>query len=176
VAFYFDSGGLTAALLIAAGLHELGHVLASLLMGCRIEKLEFSAFGIAMEKEERGEFREALITAAGPLVNLFCWYIYGRGTYPFTFLSLLGQASLMLGIVNLLPACPLDGWRLVHLFLLKTLPFDVAEKISFWISVLSIFAAGLLGFFLLTIYRNPSLLAFSGFLCVYLIRQADPHS
>ena len=33
VAFYFDSGGLTAALLIAAGLHELGHVLASLLMG-----------------------------------------------------------------------------------------------------------------------------------------------
>jgi membrane-associated protease RseP (regulator of RpoE activity) len=73
-------------------------------------------------------WRQAAICAAGPFANLlFACAIYGlsleifgKGAVPSTldydpviFATLLSRLSLLMGLFNLLPIPPLDGWRLV---------------------------------------------------------------
>lgn len=101
---------------LAAVLHEGGHILVYYLLVGKLPLLRISPLGIAMEVRE-ADFtgRELLLlAAAGPLSNfLFAgaallimqWRAFYSG-YCFA------VVNLVLGLFNLLPIEPLDGWRL----------------------------------------------------------------
>ena len=102
-----DPAGLLLPLLMAAALHEAGHILALRLCGVAISRLQIGFTGAVLHTAPMGR-REALFcAAAGPSVNLLLFLLLRRVIPVFSFLNLLLAAS------NLLPVFPLDGGRIL---------------------------------------------------------------
>ena len=100
--------GLTGPFLLAAGLHECGHLAALWLLDIPVQALELRAFGAMILAELPGGRREALALAAGPGVNLLLAAVFWR-PWP-----IFGLCNLALGLGNLLPFPKRDGGRLVQ--------------------------------------------------------------
>lgn len=119
--------------LLAALLHELGHLITLSLFGCRVH-IKIMAAGIAIKKDG-GTFSyvtDAVIYASGPLMNVITFILF-RGADSGT-LSLLSSVSLALALINLIPVKGLDGWGLVlsliSLFSNHTAALRICEIIS----------------------------------------------
>ena len=124
----------TAVLLFAALVHEGGHWAVLRLLGGGGVRLRLSPFGAVMETgglrlSYAGELAAVL---AGPGVNLLCGLLL-----PLVLPDPLGTeaagANWVLGLFNLMPAAPLDGWRAVQLLLCWRLGPD---RGGFWSAVI----------------------------------------
>lgn len=110
---------------LVAVIHEFGHAAYAARIGCRLSRLRLLPCGAIVSGDIEGiplsdEIRLAL---AGPLVNAVCaagfvalWWLF-PDTYPYTDTAAI--ASAFLAAVNLLPAYPLDGGRILCCFLVK---------------------------------------------------------
>ena len=114
-----DRSLLCLSAFLAAAFHEVGHLLAARLLKIPIRRLRLDLLGARMDTVGRmmtyGE--EWLLCAAGPLFSLllsgglcFLWEIS-----PFA--KLLSAASLLLGLLNLLPIRNFDGGRMLSVAL-----------------------------------------------------------
>jgi len=158
--YFFDRSGAFAALVFACAAHEAGHIAAIRFLGGRITEAELSLCGACIRHSLEGKGKkDAAVAAAGPAVNILCAALFaGSSDLP----ALFSAASLLLGCFNLLPAHPLDGWRILKCFL-------KSEKAS---AVLSLITAGLtaaLGAVLFVRSGSVSLLL-SG--CMLALRQS----
>ncbi len=108
--------------LAAAGLHELGHLGAAVLLGIRPTEFSVGALGARMGLSVPllSYRHELLIAAAGPGVNLLCippclWGIRHLGNLDGAgeYLLFFAAASLALAAVNLLPLRSFDGGRML---------------------------------------------------------------
>lgn len=126
LAIYYamERSGLFWCIVPAVLLHETGHALAIRICGGRITELTFSASGLRMDY--RGQFsywRDALIAAAGPVVNLICAFLFavlyrlGRQIWIYA-----AGVNLILAAVNLIPAESLDGGAILEAALYRFLP------------------------------------------------------
>lgn len=100
-------------------LHEASHAYVATKLGYRVREIELMPFGgvARIERlEGSGPKDAALIAAAGPLCSFFiAGACFAAGPpRPDTFMDLIVQVNLMLGLFNLLPAYPLDGGRILH--------------------------------------------------------------
>lgn len=100
--------------LVAALLHELGHIAAAWGWGVPLRGMRLDLFGARMELGGRIPYRaELAVAAGGPLVSLLAASLafpLGRvwgGAYLFA------AVSLGLGMLNLLPVRGLDGGRML---------------------------------------------------------------
>ena len=88
--------------------HEGGHIGAALGLGLRIRKIGLNWLGPYIVREEGPPIANAIVSAAGPLVNLLLaaalW-----GVWP-----VFAAANLALGLSNLLPLPKFDGGRILH--------------------------------------------------------------
>ena len=108
----------TAVLLSAALLHEGAHWAALRLLGSGGVRLRLSPFGAVMETDGlrlsyAGELAAVL---AGPAANLL-WGLLLPVVLPGPLGTAAAGANWVLGLFNLMPAPPLDGWRAVQLLL-----------------------------------------------------------
>ena len=111
--FYQSTSSFLVTFLLAAALHEGGHLLAARWRGVPVRALSMTAFGCVLDfvDEVLVRARDLLwIAAAGPLCNLLfallCvtpWVGRWRGA------ALFGAEHLLLALFNLLPVFPLDG-------------------------------------------------------------------
>ena len=108
----------TAALLSAALLHEAGHWTAVRLLGGGPVRLRVSPFGAVMESDglRLSYAGELAAVAAGPGMNLLGGVLLPLAL-PEAAGSMAAGANWVLGLFNLLPAAPLDGWRALQLLL-----------------------------------------------------------
>ena len=95
-----------AALAVAVIAHELGHLLALLLFGVRLEEVSFAATGPVLycafpDSGAAG----ALAALSGPIAGAL-FFLAFRGCW-----ALAAEMSFVLTAVNLLPVLPLDGGR-----------------------------------------------------------------
>ncbi len=116
------SGRLTtfSAIVLAAALHELGHIAAARLLKIDFSEFSLSLLGARLKTGSRLiSYRdEVLLAASGPFVNIIFFIAF----YPQTALSgWLGEffayftaASLFLGLLNLLPISTFDGGRILY--------------------------------------------------------------
>lgn len=153
--------------------HEIGHSLCADKYGYRLNKIKLMPFGaIAKGNIDGLKLKDEIrIALAGPLVNAFIalffialWWIEPI-TYAFTDTAVLANLSLFL--VNLAPAKPLDGGRI--LFASLALKFG-DKKAEIVCKILSLVLSGI--FFALFIISlvarvfNFSALFFGAFLLI----------
>lgn len=106
---------------IALFIHEAGHLFASVLFGFRPERIELTPFGGVVEyKAGKGPdkgIRGALTALAGPAGNYLTLILLGYCSMSVplygAIYSALAKSSFVMLCVNLLPALPLDGGRLL---------------------------------------------------------------
>ena len=162
---------------ICAVVHELGHSLVAEKNGYRLDKIILMPFGAVV----KGEFEDVKPkdqiknSLAGPLVNLAVgiffvavWWVYPE-TYTFTDVAV--QVCFSLALINLLPAYPLDGGKVLHALLSLKMKKERALAISKVIGF--ILGASLLLLFILSCSNqiNFSLLFFSMFIIVGAIQE-----
>ncbi|MCL6591252.1 MAG: hypothetical protein K6U80_15025 [Firmicutes bacterium] len=108
------------AIFSAMAIHETAHFLASNMLGYRVTEFKLSPFGGALTVDPLFAINpqvEAIVALAGPAANLM---IAGGVLY----LKLLGVhnnyltnwliLNLLISLINLIPAYPLDGGRILH--------------------------------------------------------------
>ena len=91
--------------LLAALVHELGHLIAIRLTGVRIRRIELRALGARIVTDPMLPRVEALCAMAGPGAGALC-------VLPWRWFPELALAGLVQTAFNLLPVYPLDGWRI----------------------------------------------------------------
>ncbi|MBE6630019.1 MAG: hypothetical protein E7624_04130 [Ruminococcaceae bacterium] len=128
------------ATVIAAAIHECGHLLAAKLLGIRLRLLELDVPGARiLPQGALPSYRaEVLLAAAGPAASL----LLAALLFPFSnlFLRALLASTLSLGLFNLLPVCGFDGWRVLGGTLTPLLEEARAARVLLVCSYLSLFA------------------------------------
>lgn len=147
---FLDGSGETALTLLAAFLHELGHLLAIFLFGVGVRQIRVLPYGFEIQtcRQYRSFFEEMTVTLAGCAVNLVTYAFFHRfNGYP----RMLANASLALGILNAMPVIGLDGggalMSLISYFALPDRAEKICRRVSFvflillWIPAAYIFLA-----------------------------------
>lgn len=118
-------------------LHELGHAWGCLVQGIPVRRVVLYGGGGFCEHTRSASRRQSeLIVAMGPIVNLTIWSVASLiapaidQPEAYWLVSSLANINLFLAILNLLPAQPLDGGRLMHLALLRILSPRAATAIA----------------------------------------------
>ena len=113
--------------------HELGHYTVARLFDWRIKHIMLWVFGGVMETDEHGTRpikEEALVTIAGPLQNVVIYLILfllsNLDLVPVSILELAWYYNTAIIMFNLLPIWPLDGGKLLFLFLASYSPYKKA--------------------------------------------------
>lgn len=152
--------------LAAAVLHEGGHLLALRLLGGRVEEVRLRLSGAELRWRGRLSYGgEALLALAGPGANLL-WALVCAGAarrWPTDWLYRFIGCHLTLALLNLLPALPLDGGRVLCALLERRFPLRGAWATALFGGVLGAGLA-LLGLWTLKTAGNPTLLATGGVL------------
>ncbi|MEG1547748.1 MAG: M50 family metallopeptidase [Clostridia bacterium] len=124
---------ITAAL--ALSLHEICHTSMALSLGCRVSTIELMPFGFVAEltAEPNTLWDEIAIAAAGPLFSIIagisCTALADR--FPGAeYIRSFAAINTGIAAINLLPALPLDGGRLLRAALSAVLPPKLASRIA----------------------------------------------
>ncbi|MBN8200706.1 MULTISPECIES: M50 family metallopeptidase [Bacillaceae] len=144
-------------LLLIIFVHEMGHAAAASLYSWRIKKIALLPFGGVAEMDEHGNRplkEEIVVIIAGPLQHIWMMgaalLFYELSWVSADILQLFIQFNLMILIFNLLPVWPLDGGKLVFLWLSLNQAFPEAHRKTLFIS-----AAGLTSFIIVTLLTSP---------------------
>jgi len=113
----------TLLLFVSVLVHEFAHSLTAIQRGHNINKITLFIFGgvAHLEEEPRTSLDELTITIVGPLSSFLLAVGFGvlyllipQGTPLSAALFFLARVNLTIGIVNLVPAFPLDGGRILR--------------------------------------------------------------
>lgn len=136
-----------AYLLLFSSLHELGHIIALLCVGGRIDKLTLSFYGLALRYSSAlSSIKELLVIISGPIVNLILYII------------LKDDINLLLFALNILPVYPLDGGRIFRICM---------PKASKPVSVITLIIIIAFSIYSLIFYHSFSLILISLYLLAY---------
>ena len=118
VLLWFDASGFLRLGLLAAFLHEWGHILVYCILFRRFPVIEVNLTGFCLRTrgQEMTLGQTALLAAAGPAVNLLLaglWELRLEQRATIRASAFLA-ANLLTGLFNLLPIPPLDGAQLVE--------------------------------------------------------------
>lgn len=131
-------------------LHEMAHAFVATRFGVRTtEIVMFPIGGLSRMERVLKPTEEIWITLAGPAVNvllsaaIFAYMFYARLAVPIRLVDLLqptdanalarlAYGNLMLAVLNLLPAFPMDGGRLLRALLSYVRPEDQATRTAAW--------------------------------------------
>ena len=164
-ALVFTHSFISIAALIAAALHELGHIITARLCNISLKEMKLGIFGAALTPTDSfiSYKKEILLAASGPLANIFCVLIsLLLLNQKNDFFELFVSASIFLGILNTLPILGFDGGRILYCIIAyKTSPntADSILKASSFILVFTLWALSV--YLLLRLSSTLSLFIFS---------------
>ncbi len=149
ILFYFTKQvEVYGMIMFFAILHELGHLLAGLLLGMKPEKMEIMPYGVSIsfkvmpkdynQKIKCGnqlELKKILVALAGPITNLMIILVVWQMKINIFGAFMILYANLLLLLFNLLPIYPLDGGRMIkgilHILFGKMKAEKYTNRISF---------------------------------------------
>ena len=157
--------------------HELAHAFAAARLGYKLNKIVLLPFGAVIDGDMQGSFKDEIVIAlCGPLSNLltalFFASIWWFEPTVYAFTDTAYTSSLSIAFVNLLPAYPLDGGRILQcglsaLFAKGKAENGVAERRAKKICKGITFAFSLLLFILFLLQLFVGIYNFS--LCIFAL-------
>ena len=178
IIFYFTRQiEIYSKLMLFALIHELGHLLAGLLVGMQPEKLELMPFGVAIsfkikpeeynKKIKKGnqlEIKKILVALAGPITNfIVIVIILNLNIELFKALTII-YTNFLIVIFNLLPIYPLDGGRILKGILHINIGKQKAEKYINIISKITVTILTIIASILILHVHNIAFIL----ICMYL--------
>lgn len=160
----FDKTGSVFLCILSGLFHETGHLAVLLKSHEKPKKICLTPFGMRIERDSESTLsfkREAFCAFAGPLVNLVLSAVF-YGTY-------FSKINFIIALMNLLPAEPLDGGKILENLLKTKLSFVKAEKITLIVSCITVFPLAVLGFIILFQSRYNFSLLFISFYIIFFI-------
>lgn len=138
-------------------IHELSHALVAKLVGVKKVEIKITPIGFSMKGDEFkdiGFAKELAIVIAGPATNIIIaviFYLLYKSHHLDVF-EISMKTNLVLGSFNLLPALPLDGSRMLNLYLQRKYTCKIAHKIKVNISMT--IGILILGYFIFLIFNK----------------------
>lgn len=173
-----QAGGLALSM-AALTLHEAAHTLAAMAAGKSVAEIELTPVGLcAYLPGKRPTVQDELfIAAAGPLFSLFagmgCFYLYHSGFAAADIVLDFAQINICIAAVNMLPALPLDGGRMLESLLRRRLGSKSVRRICAAVGVLcgaAVTAAG--AYAALNAYAAPTAAVFGMFITISAIKRS----
>lgn len=155
--------------------HEASHMLIGTILGKSIDTFNISLFGVSVsfckmryeikKNVHKEEFiKEILLYTAGPLSNFILAIIFKNIRFVF-------DINIFLGILNLIPIYPLDGYNILKNFLLIRFKDGSVEKIINFLNYIFFVILLILGIICFVVIYNPSLILFLIYLLI--IKNSD---
>ena len=141
---------IVVSVLLAAALHECGHLLALRAYRVPVEGLRLSALGAELYARGARRLsygRELIVTLAGCGMNIFCGVLTALLALRLSWVEgfVLAGAHILLAAFNLLPIPPLDGARALYLiaaFFLGPLAGERIAAVTGLVCSLALVSAG----------------------------------
>lgn len=185
--FYFTNQlEIYAILMLFVVIHELGHLIAGILLGLKPNKLELMPLGLSISfgldtkeynykigKGNLFSIKKLIIALAGPLTNLIIALIYimtDINSFGVTREYII-YSNLLISIFNLLPIYPLDGGRIcktiLHIF------YGLRKSIDYTnlISRMSIILLTAICSIIILYIKNVAILLILGYLWVMFFKE-----
>lgn len=109
--------------IVAATIHELGHIFALTMLKIHIHGIRVGISGTRIITEPMDNFTEALCTLAGPLTGLLFGLLLKQWPY-------IAVSGIIHSLFNLIPVFPLDGGRVLLCLFQSIFAIGTARKIS----------------------------------------------
>ncbi|KUP06959.1 stage IV sporulation protein FB [Bacillus coahuilensis m2-6] len=137
-------------------IHEMGHGVAAHVFHWRVKRIGLLPFGGVVEMDEYGNRpikEELIVVMAGPFQHVWlivvAYLLHVVNLIPIYYYETFVFYNGMILLFNLLPICPLDGGKLIHLMLTRRYSYLTSSQYSIISSLL--FLLGLHVFVLLTV-------------------------
>ena len=117
-------------------IHELGHIITGILFKWKIDKVIIFPFGgltIFNQKINTSSLEEFIIAIAGIAFQTIFLLLLNTNNYLF-----IKYYKIIL-FFNILPIYPLDGSKVLNIFLNKIFPFKKSYSLTIFISLITIF-------------------------------------
>lgn len=120
------------AILLCFTIHEFGHLLFIILFKYKVNNFNLYPFGGVISYQEKNDFiyKELLIMTGGIVFNLIFVLVFHLLN-----LTLLSKTNMYFVILNSLPVNPLDGGRILIIFLSLFLPNKLSKTIVYCFSI-----------------------------------------
>ena len=116
-------------------IHELGHSITGIILGMKLKKIDIYPFGGCSKLEHDVNinlYKEMIVLMMGPLTQiLFIYLVY---ILKIDVNSSFYVYSKLILIFNLLPIYPLDGGRILSIFLSYKISFYNSLKLTYYFS------------------------------------------
>ena len=169
-----------ATIMFFAIIHELGHLLAGLLLGMKPEKMEIKPYGISLsfkilyedynKKVKQGnllELKKIIVALAGPITNVIIILLIWNIEMAIINKLLIIYSNILLILFNLLPIYPLDGGRIFKGILYILFGKRKAEKYTNNMSFACLLLLTLISSILVYYLKNISI--FLIIVCLWII-------
>ena len=176
-------------MIIFAFLHEIGHLIAGLILRLKPEKIEIIPVGLTVsfkvdieginKKKGNGNMfviKEIIVAIAGPIVNLFIFIITSLNAEKSYLNNLIMYSNLLIFIFNLIPIYPLDGGRILKGILHIIFGKRTSCKITYEISIISNIILTAICSIAILYYKNIAIFLIVAYVWIILIREINRYN
>jgi stage IV sporulation protein FB len=157
-------------IMIFAIIHELCHLLAGILLGMKVKKVEIMPVGLSIEfnlntndyntkilKSNILDVKKMIIALAGPISNMLIIIVINILKVNTEITEIITYSNLLIVLFNLLPIYPLDGGRILKALFSLLVGKRKANTYIYAISNISLFIITCLFSILVYYYKNIAL-------------------
>ena len=165
-----------SCIMIFAFIHELGHLVAGMILKLKPKKLELNPFGVSILFEDYGykkliDIKKIIIASAGPITNIIISVVTYYLNISMDFKVLIIYSNVLLAFFNLLFIYPLDGGRILKCILRMITNKEKADDLTNKTSNILMIIATIFSSILILYYQNISVLFIITYLWIIVIKE-----